>query len=173
MQTSQIFSQVLAGGSRWSSLSTTWQLFSPLIPPHTSPNSAQLSTSFEPHKSIKPGYSSFCTSVQAELTPPLLPSEVPKPPPAQLPVFSIFMNPGKNSCFPGQIPLLPPLFLCSHFELFLKFAFSGKTCVASPKSRPNYPGHSVRFSFPIFLISTLSCSCSSLAFSCQLPSSHY
>lgn len=71
-QTGQIFSQVLAGGSRWSSLSTTWQLFSPLIPPHTSPNSAQLSTSFEPNTGTKPGHSSFCTSVGAELTLPLL-----------------------------------------------------------------------------------------------------
>lgn len=171
-QTGQIFSQVLAGGSRWSSLSTTWQLFSPLIPPHTSPNSAQLSTSFEPNTGTKPGHSSFCTSVGAELTLPLLLlSEVPKTT-SSLAVFNIFMNPGKNSCFPGQNPLLPPLFLCSHYGLFLQFVFSGKTCVFSPKSSTKLTRPQCQILISHFLFSTLSCPCSSSAFSCQLPSSH-
>lgn len=154
-QTGQIFSQVLAGGSRWSSLGTTWQLFSPLIPPHTSPNSAQLPTSSEPHTGTKPGHSSFCTSVGAELTLPLLLlREAPKTT-SSLAVLNIFMNPGKNSCFPGQNPLLPPLFLCSRYGLFLQFVFSGKICVVSPKSSAKLARPQCQILIFHFLIRTL------------------
>lgn len=172
MQTSQIFSQVLAGGSRWSTLSITWQLFSPLIPPHTPPNSAHLSNSFEPHTSTKPGHSSFCTSVQAELTLPLLLSEVPKTTSSPAPCVQYIHEPRQKLLLPRADPTSPS-FLCSHFELFLKFAFSRKTCMVSPKSRakPTRPQRRILISH--FLLSTLSCSCSSLAFSCQLPSSHH
>lgn len=109
-QTGQIFSQVLARGSRWSSLSTTWQLFSPLIPPHTLPNSVQLSTSFEPHTSTKPGHSSFCASVEAELTLPLLLlSEVPKTTSNPAPYVQYILEPRQNFLLPRTDPTSPSL----------------------------------------------------------------
>lgn len=122
MQTSQIFSQVLAGGSRWSTPSTTWQLFSPLIPPHTSPNSAYLSNSFEPHTSTKPGQSSFCTSVQAELALSLLLNEVPKTTSSPAPCVQHIYELKQNFLLPRTDPT-SPLFLCSHFKLFLEVCF--------------------------------------------------
>lgn len=127
----------------------------------------------EPHTNTKPGHSSFCISMGAELTLPLLLlSEITKTTSSLASCVQYIMNPGKNSCFPGQIPLLAPLFLCSHFRLFLKFTFSGKTYVVSPKSSAKLTRPQCQILITHFSLSTLSCSCSFSTFTCHLPSSH-
>lgn len=133
MQTGQIF-QVLAGRSRWSSLSTTWHLFSLLIPPYTSPNSAQLSTSFEPHTSTKPGHGSFCTSVQAELTLPLfLLGEVPKTTSSPATCIQYIHEPRQKFLLARTDPTSPSLVSLFPFRTLPEVCFLSQNMCGLPK----------------------------------------